>query len=244
MARYRRGACPSRNACGRTFRSTTRYRNIGLGKRTSFYYTYAKRKRRIMSRLRLGIIGCGGMANAHVSRFEGLGDRMRVTAAVDIDQDKANTVAIKFPGAIAAPDYRMVVDRVDAVLIALPHHLHRDSSVFFLDAGKHVLLEKPMANSEQECLDIMAAAERAKRTLMIAYVMRFDPCVIRLRELLASREVGECFQLSIWTEQHTEREPSNWMCRAETLGGGQLFSHGCHYIDLLLWYLGEPVSGI
>jgi len=197
-----------------------------------------------MARIRLGVIGCGGMANAHVSRFEGLGNRMRVTAAVDTDLERANAVATKFPGAITAPDYRMILDHVDAVLIALPHHLHRDASVFFLDAGKHVLLEKPMANTERECLDIIEAAERAKRTLMIAYVMRFDPCVTRLRELLQSGEYGECFQLSIWTEQHTEREPSNWMCRAETLGGGQLFSHGCHYIDLLLWYLGEPVSGV
>jgi predicted dehydrogenase len=59
-----------------------------------------------------------------------------------------------------------------------------------------------------------------------------------------ARTYGDCFQLSIWTEQHTQRDPDNWMCRAGTLGGGQLFSHGCHYVDIMLWYMGRPVSGI
>lgn len=101
-----------------------------------------------------------------------------------------------------------------------------------------------MANSEQECTDIIEAAARSRTTLMIAYCMRFDPCVARLKELLDAETFGECFQMSIWTEQLTQHEPSAWHCRAETLGGGQLFSHGCHYIDLLLWYMGNPLSGV
>jgi len=197
-----------------------------------------------MSRLRVGIIGCGGMANAHASRMEGLEDRMQVSAVVDIDKTRAEALAAYFPEAKAATDYRTVLDDVDAVLIVLPHHLHHPVTLDCLAAEKHVLLEKPMANTEQECLDIMAAAEKAERTLMIAYCMRFDPCVVRMKELIDAQTYGACFQVSIWTEQHTEREPSNWMCRADTLGGGQLFSHGCHYIDILLWYLGNPVSGV
>jgi predicted dehydrogenase len=73
--------------------------------------------------------------------------------------------------------------------------------------------------------------------------MRFHPLAIKLREHIVSRTFGECFQLSIWTEQHTERDPGNWMCRASQVGGGQLFSHGCHYIDLMLWMMGKPVKG-
>ena len=197
-----------------------------------------------MSQLRIGIIGCGGMAGAHVSRFDGLEDRMSVTTAVDIDAERAEAVAARFPGAVAASDYRDVLDEIDAALIVLPHHLHHPVTLDCLAAGKHVLLEKPMANTEQECLDIIDAAERSGRTLMIAYCMRFDPCVVRMKDLLDAKEYGECFQLSIWTEQLTQREPDSWMCRAETLGGGQLFSHGCHYIDLLLWFMGEPATGI
>ena len=184
------------------------------------------------------------MARAHVSRFEGLEDRIVVTAAVDIDRSRAEALAALLPEAKAATDYRTILDRVDAVLIALPHHLHHPVTLECLSAGKHVLLEKPMANTERECLDLIAAAGKASRTLMIAYCMRFDPCVVRLKELLDAKTYGECFQLSIWTEQLTQAAPDSWMCRAKTLGGGQLFSHGCHYIDLLLWYMGKPVSGV
>jgi predicted dehydrogenase len=194
-------------------------------------------------RHRLGIIGCGGMAQAHVNRFEGLENRMVVTAAVDTDLERAEAVSALCPDAIASVDYRTILDQVDAVLIALPHHLHHPVTLDCLGAGKHVLLEKPMANTEQECLDIIHAADRSDRTLMIAYVMRYDPCVTRMKELLDANTYGECFQLSIWTEQLTQREPDHWISDAQKLGGGQLFSHGCHYIDILLWYMGRPVDG-
>jgi len=67
--------------------------------------------------------------------------------------------------------------------------------------------------------------------------------VRRVKELLDGDDFGEVFQVSIWTEQYTRRPPEHWMCSAARLGGGQLFSHGCHYIDLMLWFLGEPVEG-
>ena len=197
-----------------------------------------------MSRTRLGIIGCGGMANSHVSRFEGLDDRMTVTAAVDIDIERAEAVAVLCSEAQAMTDYRQALELVDAVLIALPHHLHHEVTVDCLNAGKHILLEKPIANTEEECLDIIRAADASGRTLMIAYCMRFDPCVVKMKELLDAKTYGDCFQLSIWTEQLTRREPGSWICSADKLGGGQLFSHGCHYIDLLLWFMGNPVQGV
>jgi len=196
-----------------------------------------------MSRLRIGFIGCGGMAGVHAARLDGLGDRMAVTAAADIDLARAEGVAARFAGANAVTDYESILDDVDAVLIALPHHLHHVATKRCLAAGKHVLLEKPMANTEADCLDLIDSARRSDRTFMIAYNLRYNPCVIRMKELLEAEAYGECFQFSIWTEQLTQRDPSHWYCREETVGGGQLFSHGCHYIDLLLWFLGKPVCG-
>ena len=192
---------------------------------------------------RMAIIGCGGMANTHARRFEEQGERVQLTAAVDIELPKAQAVAALVPGAQAFADFHDALPLVDAVLIAAPHHLHHAITKDCLEAGKHVLLEKPMANSEAECRDLIATAARVQRTLMIAYCQRFNPLVLKVKELIDARAYGPCFQLSIWTEQHTERAPDNWMCRAGTLGGGQLFSHGCHYIDLLLWMLGRPMQG-
>ncbi len=196
-----------------------------------------------MSHVRLGIVGCGGMSRAHARGLGDLADRVTVTATVDIDEQRARQAAELFPGAKAATDYRSVLDDVDAVLLVLPHHLHHPIAKACLEAGKHVQLEKPMANSEEECLDLIETAKRADRVLMIAYCMRFHPLVVKMKQLVDERAFGDLFQLSIWTEQLTQYSPGHWASKAATLGGGQLFSHGCHYIDLLLWIIGKPLAG-
>ncbi|HLV80269.1 MAG TPA: Gfo/Idh/MocA family oxidoreductase, partial [Chthonomonadaceae bacterium] len=110
-------------------------------------------------------------------------------------------------------------------------------------AGKHVLMEKPLANTEPECLDLIQAAEQSGRILMTAYPMRYHPLVVRMKELVEAKTFGDIFQFSLWTEQLTRYPPDHWISSAARLGGGQLFSHGCHYIDLLLWFLGRPLEG-
>jgi predicted dehydrogenase len=183
------------------------------------------------------------MAGVHARGLDELADRVRLVAAADVIPERAQAVADAFPGLHATTDYRRILDGVDAVLIALPHHLHHPVAMDCLAAGKHVLLEKPMANSEAECLDLIAASERAGRVLMIAYCMRYHPLVVRMKELLDAKAYGDVFQMSIWTEQYTHYPDGHWARSADLLGGGQLFSHGCHYIDILLWFLGRPLRG-
>ena len=89
----------------------------------------------------------------------------------------------------------------------------------------------------------MEAAQRNQAILMVAYCMRFHPLVEKMKELIDRETYGETFQVSIWTEQFTKYATDHWANRAATLGGGQFFSHGCHYVDLLLWFLGAPVRG-
>lgn len=193
---------------------------------------------------KLALIGCGGMATAHASRLEPVFQRMEVTAVVDIDKTRAEAVSQLLPNHPPVfTDYRDALPCCDSVLQVLPHHLHCDCTVDCLNAGKHVLAEKPLANTEDECRKMMEAAKKNQRILMVAYCMRFHPLLLEMKRLMDEKVYGRCFQLSIWTEQHTERAPSNWMCKAATLGGGQLFSHGCHYIDLMLWMLGNPLYG-
>lgn len=196
-----------------------------------------------MSEVRLAMVGCGGMAGTHLERIHALAGRLRLAAAVDVLPDRAQSVASQFPGAVAATDYRDILADVDAVLLALPHHLHFTAARACLDAGVHVLLEKPMANDEAGCVQLIEASEATGKVLMIAYCMRFHPLVTRLKQLLAAGTYGEVFQVSIWTEQLTRHPPDHWASSRERLGGGQLFSHGCHYIDLLLWFLGRPLRG-
>lgn len=181
------------------------------------------------------------MTGAHTSNYDGLETRMEVTAVCDIVREKAENAAKATGAKHIIIDWREMLDHVDAVLLSLPHQLHHTVGMACLQAGKHVLMEKPLAVSEAECLDLIHTADKADRILMTAYVMRYHPLVRQFKEILDSKKYGEVFQVSIWTEQHTQRP--GWYCTQAGLGGGQFFSHGCHYVDLLLWMLGRPLRG-
>lgn len=196
-----------------------------------------------MSKIRLGIIGCGGMALTHSGGFGYLADRVEIAATCDIVEERARQAAEQTGAKLAVTDYRELLDAVDAVLIVLPHDLHFEVGMTCLKAGKHVLMEKPMCNTEQECIELIRTAEETGKVLMTAYPVRFWPIVLKLKELLDAKTYGECFQLSIWTEQFTRYYDGHWALSADRLGGGQFFSHGCHYVDIMLWMLGRPVRG-
>jgi predicted dehydrogenase len=198
----------------------------------------------MMKKIRMGWIGCGGIAKTHALQMEDADARLKITAAVDVELDRAEAMRETLGDIKTARDYREIMDDVDAVLIALPHDLHAPIGLDFLNAGKHVLMEKPMANTEEECWALVEAAKKADRTLMVAYCMRYHPLVRKMKEVIDSKKYGKCFQVSIWTEQYTRYTEGHWALSADRLGGGQFFSHGCHYVDILLWYLGLPVRGI
>ncbi|MFD0743440.1 Gfo/Idh/MocA family protein [Phytohabitans flavus] len=191
----------------------------------------------------MAVIGCGDMEDAHQQVFAGLGDRITVIGTADVVLARAEHAAQALGAPRAVTDYTELLDDADACLIVTPHDLHYEMGMRCLRAGKHVLMEKPMAVSEEQCLDLIHAASTAERQLMTAYPMRFHPLVAHLRELVAAEAYGEVIQVSVYTEQHTEHPEGHWIRSAARLGGGQLFSHGCHYVDLLLWMLGEPVRG-
>ena len=109
------------------------------------------------------------MQKSHQKIFQELKNRVIVTATADIDIERAKSAA-KILGADSAfENYRDLLDLVDAVLIATPHDLHHEIGIESLKAGKHVLMEKQMAVSEFECLDLINLAKAANKTLMTAY---------------------------------------------------------------------------
>jgi predicted dehydrogenase len=192
---------------------------------------------------RLALIGCGGISKGHARRFNANSDRMKVVVTLDIDEERARTAAEDIGADKHATDFREILPEVDAVLIALPHHLHHRVGMECLEAGKHVLMEKPLANTEEECLELIETSKKQDRVLMVAYCMRFHPLLVKVKELIDSKAFGDIFHLSVWTEQYTHPQEGSWLRNAKMLGGGQLFSHGCHYIDILLWLMGKPVQG-
>ncbi len=200
-----------------------------------------------MEKLRMGLVGCGAMMGTH-ARAVNMVDGVEIVAICDIDKSHAEDVAaIMGNEPIIVERFEDLTEHIDAVLIALPHDLHYECGMYFANRKKHIMMEKPLCNSERECLNLIEACEKNGVTLMCAYPVRFWPGVRKLKELLDSGEFGRVMQMSIWTEQNTNRASQNgrphWS-HTSRLGGGQFFSHGCHYIDIMLWFLGEPESGI
>ncbi|MBE5783363.1 MAG: Gfo/Idh/MocA family oxidoreductase [Clostridiales bacterium] len=196
-----------------------------------------------MEKIRLGLVGCGNMMKTHASAVDACTEELSITAVCDIIPERMQEVAAVLDHPFMTTDYTQMLDHVDAVLIALPHDLHYECGLFFAHHKKHVLMEKPLCNTEEESLKLIEACQENNVTLMCAYPVRYWPGIVKLKELVDSGEYGKVIMMSIWTEQLTKYPtPYHWGHTAR-LGGGQLFSHGCHYIDLLLWFLGEPVSG-
>ena len=202
-----------------------------------------------MEKLRMGLIGCGKMMSRHV-RGVNLLQRTEIVSVCDVIRENAEEVALSLGNnPTVYTDYRDMVDEVDAVMIALPHDLHFECGMFFALHGKHILMEKPLCNTEEECVKLIETCEEKKVKLMCAYPVRYWKGIKKLKELVDSGEYGKIIQMSVWTEQLTgidanfnDRYNRYWLMTSR-LGGGQLFSHGCHYIDLLLWFLGEPLYG-
>ena len=205
-----------------------------------------------MKKVRLGIIGCGGLANDSqlpaIRKLEDEG-KLQITCTCDTILERAENSAALFGDNVKAfTDYRDMLDHVDAVSIVLPHDLHFECGMFFATHKKHILMEKPLCNTEEECIRLIDECEKQGVTLMCEYPIRYMPEILALKEALDSGKYGEAFHMSIWTEGRTDNErmipgtAGYWQCTSR-LGGGQFFSHGCHYVDMLLWFMGDPLEG-
>lgn len=143
-------------------------------------------------------------------------------------------------------DWRAMLDdkSVEAVAITAPHHLHCGMAVAALHAGKHVLLEKPMALSVAECSRVIAAAETSRRKLMVGQIMHFVwPCIVA-REILDRGELGKPVTgsstlMKTWIESNRR----GWHLDPAT-GGGMLMTAGIHALDQLVWLMDGRVGSV
>jgi predicted dehydrogenase len=159
--------------------------------------------------VRLGLIGCGGMMRTHAQGVN-LVKGIEIVAVCDIIRERAEEVAEVLNTPYITTDFETMVDLVDAVLIALPHDLHYECGAFFARHGKHVMMEKPLCNTEEECLSLIDICEEHNVVLMCAYPVRFWPGIVRLKELIDSAfvlEVEGVYVVRHWYV-HNQIQPS------------------------------------
>ena len=196
--------------------------------------------------VRIGIIGGGGIANAHLKGYGAIPDRARVTAIADAS---AETLAARTEetGARGYADFHELVQdpEVDAVDICLPHHLHKAAIVAAAEAGKHILCEKPLCLTAEEAAEVRAAVERAGVTLMCAHNQLFLPAVAKAKEIIDSGQLGEVYEVRTTDSFYNDFDPANmgWRAHTATSGGGEYIDTGYHPTYLLMHLSGgRPVS--
>jgi phthalate 4,5-cis-dihydrodiol dehydrogenase len=194
--------------------------------------------------LRVGILGAGYFGAFH-ARAIAATPGVELAAVCDEQLSLAKALSAEHGGTPSA-DWRQLLDdkSIDTVVIATPHHFHRDMAVAAAKAGKHILLEKPMGRTAAECTEVIAAAERSGIKLMVGQLLHFALPSLVARRILESGELGKPVTGSatlskLWIEPNRRA----WHLDPVT-GGGMLMTAGIHPLDLLIWMMGEPAQAV
>lgn len=193
--------------------------------------------------LRIGIVGAGAIATlGHIPGFQRLPD-VQVAAICDKNVARAQSVATQFNIPNVYEDYQdlLAQDNLDAITVAVPNVLHAEVTLAALEAGKHVLCEKPLATSVADGQAMVAAAERAGRVLALNMHQRLRAEMGVLRAAVASGRLGKIgYTKSRWLRRSGIPGFGSWFTQRELAGGGVLMDIGVHMMDLAMWLLGFP----
>jgi len=200
-----------------------------------------------MNRIRLGIIGTGGIAGWHARQLQELPEVV-ITAVADTNVRNMEVFSEKFglQEAKQFEDYLDMLDQgnLDAVVICSPHTLHYRQASDALGRGLHVLIEKPMTCSSEEAERLIQAAKQAGKVMQVSYQRHFQPEFLFIRNAIASGEIGKLTSVTASLYQEWRRGTTgSWRQDPALSGGGFLMDSGSHIIDVLLWTTGlTPVE--
>lgn len=192
---------------------------------------------------RVAVVGTGGIAAVHAQNLAGLGDRVRLVAAADIDQERLDAFCDRWevPGRHRYLETLLADARPDLVHLCTPPGLHRQQALTALGAGAHVLCEKPPALSLAEIDEIAAAQKSGGASFATVFQHRFGSGAERLRTAMASGALGRPLVAVCHTLWYRPDDyfAVPWRGKWEVEGGGPTMGHGIHQFDLLLSVLGE-----
>lgn len=196
-----------------------------------------------MDKLRIGIIGAGWPGQRHIEGYQRRDD-VEIVALSDVNTGLAEEIRAQYTinGQVYG-DYREMLEfaAVDAVSICTPNFLHAPMAIDALQAGKHVLLEKPLANTLEAGKRIAEQVAATDRVFMMAYNNRFRPDSIILKSYIDEGKLGEIYYAKTgWLRHAAEFSLRGWFTDKEKSGGGPLIDLGVHMLDLTLWFMGNP----
>ena len=203
-------------------------------------------------RLRVGLLGCGDIAVQNAAAIEAA-PNVDLVACYDPVRDLAADVGQTFGAEVASTSESLLQRHdVDAVLLSVPHHLHAPLGAEAAAAGKHVIVEKPLANNLKAGVELANAADRAGVALSVCFPQRYQPNVLVARRLIGDGVLGDFAGLlftffmdkpsSYWIGGFSGRAHSSWRGSREQAGGGVLIMNLSHYIDLVRYLTGAEAD--
>lgn len=198
-----------------------------------------------MRQLKTAIIGCGGVARVHAHAINDNTDA-HLLATVDIIEERAKRYAQKYgkEGCKAYTDYKeMLKDpEIDVVHVCAPHYLHAPMVIDSLNAGKHVITEKPIAISLKQAEEMIAVSKKSDRNFGVILQNRYNKASIEAKKLIDEGKLGKILGARAFVTWYRTKEyylESNWKGTWDKEGGGVLIDQAIHTIDLMQWYLGD-----
>lgn len=191
-------------------------------------------------KLKIGIIGVGNIAQSHIEGYK-RNENTELYAFCDIDREKLEENGKKHGVEKLFTDYNemLALPELDAVSVCTWNSAHAPCVIAALNAGKHVLCEKPMSVSTEAAKEMKAAADKAGKVLMIGFVRRYGDDAQMINELRKNGELGD-FYYGKATYLRRNGNPEGWFGDKSYSGGGPLIDLGVHVIDLTRWLMGNP----
>lgn len=189
-----------------------------------------------MTAINFAVIGYGGMGSYHVHNImPNENERIHVVGTYDISGERQKISSQHNHKIYTSLEEVLTDETIEAVLIATPNDSHKDLAIKALNAGKHVVCEKPVTMNVEELDEILKVAKETGKTFMVHQNRRWDPDFLITRELYKNQQIGELFQIETRV-QGANGIPGDWRHELKH-GGGMLLDWGVHLLDQLLFWL-------
>lgn len=194
-------------------------------------------------KLKVGIIGVGGIAKgAHIPGYLNVSDKVEIYALCDIIEERAQKKAKELGVEHVFTDYNdmLAMKEIDIISVCTSNYAHAPATIAALNAGKHVICEKPMAKNAKEAEEMVKAYKKSGKILTVGYQWRFDPDIQALKSFIDNGEFGDIyFAKAIATRRRGIPAWGDFL-NLEKQGGGPLVDIGTHALDLTLYLMGNP----